>query len=47
MTEPVKVPVPRPYTRVPIKPAVRHKDKRRQEKHKKPITPDDSAEERD
>jgi hypothetical protein len=31
--EPIRVPVPKPFTRVPIKPAVRHKDKRRQEKH--------------
>lgn len=40
MSEPLKVPVPKPFTRRPIKPVVRHADRkndyRRQDKHKKP-----------
>lgn len=31
------MPVPKPYTRQPIPPVIRHKDRRRQEKHKKPV----------
>lgn len=39
-SEPIKVPVPKPFIRTPIPPNRRHKDKKndyqRQEKHKKP-----------
>lgn len=33
------LPVPKPYTRQPIPPVQKHKDRRRQEKHKKPADP--------
>ena len=30
----IRVPIPKPFTRTPIKPVVRHADKRRRRKHK-------------